>query len=350
MAGIEIREYSGECADLAALAERVWIPEYGGRIWFSVPDVNFWRDKLTPKRGTLCLVAYDGDRLVGSVLSIPRTMMVNGKPYPVAMWTGFSVEPGSRRIALPLIERLRRANEERGISFGIGMVLEDPTSPSFQFWTKYADAFPNSFRFVFNGGYLAKFLRPDVIARAGIAAWERIGSRISGPLLRLVPNSPDPNIRLYRPSDLDRCAEMVASMSGQLDWAMHWKRDELVAQLGSNMFTTLIYERDGNVQGMVNCRSFLLQGREVIRGGFLELWAHDDLNFAERARLIGHLCRHLREMGFHALVAPRSSTMPTGALVANLFVPAAQHFRIGVFPTKLMPNLAAPKTWSFEII
>jgi hypothetical protein len=349
MARVDIREYRGDCVDLVELTERVWIPEYGGRIWFPRPDAEFLRDKIKPETGAICLVAYEGERMVGSVFSVPRTLRVDGKRYPVAMWTGFSVEPGNRRVALPLIERLRRANEERGIAFGIGMVLDDPTSASYQFWTKYADAFPNSFRFMFNGGYLAKFLRPDVVARAGIVAWERIASRITGPLLRMIPNARDPNIRPYRPSDLDRCAEMIASMSKDLDWAMHWERDELATQLGSASFTTFVYERDGTVQGLANYHSFLLQGREVIRTGFLDLWAHDDLNFAERARLIGHVCRHLRETGVHALVAARSSTMPTGALLANLFVPGAQHFRIGVFPTKLMSDFVAPKTWSFEI-
>ena len=60
---------------------------------------------------------------------------------------------------------------------------------------------------MFNGGYLAKFLRPDVVARAGIVAWSGSQAVYRGPLLRLVPNSPDPNIRAYRTSDLDRCAK-----------------------------------------------------------------------------------------------------------------------------------------------
>jgi hypothetical protein len=57
----------------------------------------------------------------------------------------------------------------------------------------------------------------------------------------------------------------------------------------------------------------------------------------------------LRDTGIDAVIAARSSLMPTGALVANLFVPGAQHFRIGIFPTKLTPDLPPPKTWSFEI-
>lgn len=349
MPSVEIREYSGDCEDLVELAKRVWIPEYGGRIWFPMPEAGFLRDKLATEAGSICLVAYENGRLVGSVFAVPRSMKVGGIAHPVMMWTGFSVEPGNRRVALPLIERMRRMTEARSIAFGVGMVLDNPASASYQFWTKYSDAFPKSFRFVFDGGYFAKFLHPNVVARAGIVTWERVASRVVGPLMSLVPNARDPNIRPYRPSDLDRCLEMIEKVSRHLDWAMDWERAELGEQLGGDEFTTFVYERDGKVQGLVNFHSFPLHGREIIRSAFLDLWAHDDLNFAERTRLVGHMCRHLRDTGVHAVVATRSASMPTGALVANLFVIGAQRFRMGVFPTKLTPNLPPPKTWSIEI-
>ncbi len=349
MAAVEFRDYRGDFEDIVALTARVWLPEYGGRIWFPMPEAGFLREKLSAESGALCPAAYQGERLIGSVFSVPRTLRIKGIDYPVSMWTGFSVEQEHRRLALPLIERLRRANEARGVAFGIGMVLDDPTSASYQFWTKYAGAFPKSFRFMFNGGYLAKFLRPDAMARAGIMAWERIASRMFGPIVRGTPGRPDPNVRPYRPSDLDRCAELVEGMSHDIDWAMRWSPQELAVQLGGPSYTTLVHERDGKVQGLISCHSFPLQGREQIRCAFLDLWAHDELNFAERARLVGTLCDHLRARGIHGVIAARSSTMPTGALVANLFLPGAQHFKIGVFPTKLAPDLAPPKSWSFEI-
>jgi hypothetical protein len=346
---VEFRDYHGDFSDIVSLTERVWLPEYGGRIWFPMPDAGFLREKLSVESGALCPAAYEGDRLVGSVFSVPRTLTVKGRDYPVSMWTGFSVEESHRRLALPLIERLRKANEARGAAFGIGMVLDDKSSASYQFWTKYASSFPKSFRFMFNGGYLAKFLRPDAMARAGIMAWERIASRVFGPIVRGTPNAIDPNVRAYRPSDLDRCAELIDGMNKNVDWAMRWSREELAAQLGGPSYTTLVYERDGTVQGVVSCHSFPLQGRELIRCAFLDVWAHGDLNFAERTRFIGTWCEKLRTMGTDGVVAARSSTMPTGALVANLFLPGAQHFKIGVFPTKLAPDLEPPKSWSFEI-
>jgi hypothetical protein len=64
---------------------------------------------------------------------------------------------------------------------------------------------------------------------------------------------------------------------------------------------------------------------------------------------VGYLCKHLGDIGVHGVIAPRSATMPSAALIANLFLPGAQHFRIGVFPTKQASSFMPPMSWSFEI-
>jgi hypothetical protein len=349
MAGLDIREYRGEFEDVVELAHRVWVPEYGGKTWIPLPEAAFLREKFTSEAGALCLVAYEGANLVGSVFSVPRRMRIAGIDYPVSMFTGFTVEPSRRRVALPLIERLRRINETSGAAFGIGMVLDDPTSASYRFWTKYAETYPKSFQFVFRGGYWAKFLRPDAFAKAGIKTWERAASRTAGPLLRLIPRGYDPHVRPYRPSDLERCFELVEKTFSGVDWAMRWPIDQLTAQLGGPAFTTLVYERDGTVEALVNCHTFPLQGRKLIRCAFIDLWAEGKVKGSARMSLVGHLCKNLGDVGVHGVIAPRAATMPSAALIANLFILGAQHFRIGVFPTKQAPSFAPPVSWSFEI-
>ena len=115
MARVDIREYSGGCKHLVALTE---IPGYGGRIWFSRPGASLLRDKIRPGTGALCLVAYEGEPKVGSVFSVPRSLRINWKRYCVAMQTGLSVEPGNLRVALPLIERLWRADDNAASRLG----------------------------------------------------------------------------------------------------------------------------------------------------------------------------------------------------------------------------------------
>ena len=349
MAGIEIQDYRGDFEDLAELARRVWVPEYGGQTWVPIPDAAFLRWRLGPQSGALCPVAYDGTKLVGSVFSVPHSLRIGSSVFPISLYTGFTVDPDRRRLALPLIERLRQENEERGVAFGVGMVLDDPRSASYRFWTKYAQAFPHNFRFLFRGGYWAKFLGPHALARAGVQAWERLASRALGPLLRFTPHGYDPHVRSYRAGDLERCAQMLDKASIGFDWAMVWQPKQLSSQLENPAYQTLVFERDGQVQGMVNYHCFSLHGRETIRAALIDLWAGDDLTGGQRVRLLSHLCTDLRERDVHAVVAPRSAMMPTAAFVANLFIPAAQHFRIGIFLTPRTIPLAAPKTWSLEI-
>ena len=349
MAGIEIRDYEGDFEDVVELTRRVWVPEYGGATWVPIPDAAFLRWKLGPHSGAVCPAAYEGTKLVGTVCSVPHAMRIGDSVYPVGMCTGFTVAPEHRRLALPLIERLRRGGEERGMAFGIGMVLDDPKSASYRFWSKYAEAFPQNFRFVFRGGYWAKFLAPQVLAKAGIKAWERIASRAVGPLLRFTPYGHDKTIRPYRATDQARCIELVEKTSAGLDWAMSWKPAQLRAQLENPEYTTLVLERDGKIRGMVNTHSFSLHGRELIRAAMIDLWTDDGMSSGERVRLLSHLCVHLLERGVHGVVATRCAVNPGTAFLANLFLPAGQKFHIGVFPTRRSIALTPPKRWNLEI-
>jgi hypothetical protein len=350
MAGIEIREYHGDYADLAEFGRRVWIDEYGGKTWIPIPDPAFMRWRVSPESGGRTLVAYQGTKLVGTVFSFPQSLRIGDSVFPVAICTGFSVDPEYRGAALPLIQRLRSDIEERGFAFGIGTVLDDPASASFRFWTKYATTFPQKFKFVFTTGYWAKFLGTRALARAGIGAWERMANRVFGPVLRFTPFKYDPRVRPYRSADLQRCAQMLARTTAGFDWAMDWQPAPLAAQLGASVFHTLVFERDGEVKGMVNCHAAAMHGRETVNAVFLDLWAEDGLSGAERVRLLSHLCRYLMDRDIHALVAPRSTMMPTAAFLANLFIPAPQRFHIGAFPASQSAPLTPPARWDLTIM
>jgi hypothetical protein len=350
MAALEVRQYVGDFEDIVALASRVWVGEYGGKTWAPLPEAAYLRERFAPETGAVCLVAVEGSKLVGSVMALPRTMRIDGTVHPVAMCTGFTVEPSNRRVALPLTERLRRLTEERGAAAGIGMVLGDPDSPSYRFWMKYAEAYPKTFRIVLKSGFWAKFLRPDVIARAGITRWERIASRVAGPVIRATPFGYDGNVRPYRATDLGRCLELVEATSRGVDWATSWTPEELAAQLGATQFTSLVYERGGTVRALVNCHAFPMQGRERVRCAMVDLWAEAGMTGSERVRFVSDLCTRLRDLGTDAVVVPRWTTVPAGALLANLFMPASPGFYIGMFPTERTQGLSPPRSWSFDVV
>jgi hypothetical protein len=350
MAGIEIRDYRGDFKDLAEFGRRVWSEKYGGKTWFPVPDPAFMRWRVAPEQGGFNPVAYKSGEIVGSVFSFPHALRIGDTVFPVAISTGFTVDETQPGVALALIQRLRQGSEERGAALGIGMVLDDPTSYSYRFWTKYAETFPQNFRIVFKGGFWAKFLAPHALARAGITAFERIANRTLGPLLRFTPHRYDPHVRPYRAGDLDRCAQMLERFTAGFDWAMVWQPEQLSAQLENSEYQTLVFERDGQVQGMVSYHCIPMQGRELIQSAMIDLWADEGLSFADRVRLLSHLCTHLAESGVHAVIAPRSAMMPAAAFVANLFLPAPQGFLIGMFSTSRSVPLSPPRTWDLTIM
>lgn len=350
MADIEIRGYRGDFEDIAELVRRVWIPEYGGKMWFPLPDASFFRWQLGEESAARCFVAYEGKKLVGSVSYMPHSLRIGSSVQPVALHTSFTVDPEHRRIALPLIERLRREHESSGVAIAIGLILDDPTSSSFRFWTKYAQTFPRKFRVLLRGGYWAKYLAPHTLAKAAVNAWERQASRALAPLMRFIPYRHDSHVRSYRTADLERCTQILNKASAGLDWALSWSPEDLSRLVENPESGTLVFERDGHIHGMVNYLMLSLQGREPIRAALIDVWADDGLSNGERVRLLGHLCHYLRERDVHGVIAARSSMMPAAALMANLFVPATDHFRIGVH---LMGGgeipQTPPRTWSLLI-
>lgn len=350
MTAVEIRDYSGDYDDFGEFWNRIWRSQYAGKMWFTAVDAGFFRWHLGPQSGALCHAAYNGSQLVGSVFSIPYSLRMGSAIHPIGLASGFTVDPEHPRLALTLVERLRRRDAERGISFSLSTVFCDPATPSHRFWVKYAQAFPRNFRFLFPISYWAKWLAPHALVRAGIKPWERLAGRALQPLLPLIPFGPDPHVRPYRPADLDRCEQLLEKASASLDWAMLLTRTQLTRQLENPIGGTWVFERDGSVQAMVNYQCNDMQGRERIRSASIALWADDGLTGAQRARLLSHVCNHLREEGVDLVVAQRSAMMPASAFVANLFAPIPAPWYLGAVLTPAATPLTLPKNWGLLVM
>ncbi|MFL6798585.1 MAG: GNAT family N-acetyltransferase [Xanthobacteraceae bacterium] len=348
MSRIEIRDYHGDFEDVGDLVRRVWIPEYSGKVWFPLPDAAFFRWSIGAQERARCLVAFEGSKLVGSVSYMLHSLRIHSSIVPVAIHTSFSVDPDHRRAALPLIEQLRRNHRDEELELAIGLILDPRTSLSYRFWTKYAETFPDDFRLLLRGSYWAKFLEPQVIAVTGVNAWERAASRALGPLLRIVPHGRDPHVRPYRTDDLEQCSQIIERASAAYEWVVVWSPEDLSHQLDNPECGTLVFERDGRIRGLINYLLIWLYGRGPIRIALIDIWADDQLAHRDRVRLLSHLCQVLRESGVHGVVAPRNA-VPAAPFLANLFVPATDHFRIGVHIIGDMRSLTPPRIWSLPI-
>jgi hypothetical protein len=346
MAGIEIREYSGDFEDLAELTRRVWTAVYAGKMWFSLPDAPTLRCWA---QGGRCIAAYHGTKVVGSIFSIPYSLRIQSSVLCVPQITGFTVDSDHRRVAVPLVHRLNRFHQERDIAFGIGVLGSDRTSVSYRFWTRYQKVFPQRFRFLFRSGHWFKILAPRAMTRAGVTAWERLASSTLGPLLSATPRHHDPQVRPARSGDLDQCAEMLNRASAGFDWAIIWSAKQLANELEDPALEALVFERDGHLQGMVRYRRLSTYGREPVHSALIDLWADDGLTYWQRVKMLGHVCNHLRVRDVHIALALRSSMMPASAFAANLFLPSPPVHVVA--PVIARPELVPPppKTWSLVL-
>jgi Acetyltransferase (GNAT) domain len=350
MAGVEIRDYSGDYEDLAALAEQALLPEHTGGMWAALPEVSFLRWQLGAPTGGRYVTAYDGERLVGGVFSIPHSLRIGSSVLPIALIGGLMTDAKYRRLALPLVEQLRRRHAEAEIAFSLGLIATDPASVSYRFWTRYGQTFPQNLRYLFKTGYWVKMLAPQHLARAGVNAWERLAARAFGPLLGFLPLRQDPHVRPYHAQDLDQCAQILDQSAAACDWSLVWSRDQLMHRLESPVTGTVIFERAGRVQGMVNYHCVLASGRQPVRIAVVALWAEHELTGGQRVRLLGQLCNHLRAQDVHVAVAPRTVMMPTSALAANVFLPISGQFHVAALLTRRDLALAPPKTWNLVIM
>jgi hypothetical protein len=78
MLAVEIRPYCGDFEDVADLMSRVWIPEYRGRLWVPIPDVEYLGWRFGPASNAVCLAAYEGTKLVGTIFSAPSPLRTSG--------------------------------------------------------------------------------------------------------------------------------------------------------------------------------------------------------------------------------------------------------------------------------
>jgi hypothetical protein len=157
-------------------------------------------------------------------------------------------------------------------------------------------------------------------------------------------------VRPYRAGeDLERCVQILDKATASFDWTLVWPPEQLSYQLANPTSGTLVFERDGCVQGLVHYHLLWLQGREPVRAALIDLWADDALTATQRVRFVAHLCNHLRERDVHLVAAPRCAMLPTAAFAANLFIPMPEHFHIGVFLTRGGVVPSPPRSWSLVL-
>ena len=269
---------------------RVWVAEYGGKHLVPVPDAAFLRWRVGLESGALCPAAYDGTNLVGSVFSLPHSLRIGSSVYPVALYTALTVDPDHRRLALPMVEHLRRHSEERGIAFAIGMVPNDPSLDLLSLLDEIranlsAEASLSLSRQLL--GQVPAAARADTGGARDVAA---AGRPRPGPAA-----APDPAWSRSARAALPRGGSgALRTAPGQGLGGVRLGAGVAAGAVGAlpresprwgPWFSSATDAFKGWSATIASC----WEGREAVRTALIDLWA-DDLTAAERVRLVSHLC------------------------------------------------------------
>lgn len=320
---IEVRAFEGDRQELVDLINAAWQGRYLTRDMIPTYDAEVlcWQILDSPPvEPALHLAAYDGSRLVGCFLAQRRCFSYQGQTLEGSQGSWFSVHPdyASSGVGIKLVNALERAHRELDLAFFLGVVNASPTTPAYQFWGKYARAFPTRFQTLAPIHFWMRFLKPaEVAARMGHPE-EAFGIRLLSLLQPRVRRRNRALLRDYHPKDLSGVLRLLQRTQQGL-W-QRWSEAELGHQLEGNPAQTLILEKQ-QIAGVANFCRYPMKGKGSIHNALIDLLAFDDLGFSERLQLLQGATERIAEQGYQMAFVPVFGFSDVLVFLASGYIP-----------------------------
>lgn len=323
--GLTIETFRGDYEGLERMAHASWRDEYGQA---SFP--NFYRpaflhylfDRIPEDRRDLLLGAYKGGEIVAFLANLPEKFHFKGKIYNAVYSCLLVVRKEFLRqgLALDIIRAAIERNQKKyGIDFSL-LTLETGHRSTLMMDKLGAEG--NRIEKVRKSGVMARVLDLDrVDAAEGLKGYEKAAIRVLG-VHRPPKPAPGVDLRDYRPSDLAACHALLDRYKDSVDLALAWDRDELAIELDyPEVARTLVWEKDGRVQAMINFVRHDQLGKTVERYAWINHVAFPDLSPAERAAFLRAYLRRIRKDGYVAAVDFNKRGWPAGPFFRARFIP-----------------------------
>ncbi|MBI4591166.1 MAG: GNAT family N-acetyltransferase [Candidatus Rokubacteria bacterium] len=322
---IECRTYEGGAAELARFIQDVWRGSYAGRMPVPLWDERYFDWQLLSERPggrDYLLVAYDGTRLVGSLLAEGFRFRLHDREVDGSMASWMAVDADYRRkgIGTMLYQEQRRRHVERGAAFSLAFVY---LQPGVSLGPVFSSSVAGDTVILGKVGWWARVLDHRAVVGWDVSRRNRLGVSIlralhSGPPLAVGLDG----IRGYRPADLPACLALVHGLLARVDLGCVWSPERLAHQLRyEDVPRTLVVEQDGRVGGLVNYYRLDLLGRHPIGAGVIDLLAFGSLPNTTRQRLLLAALAQMREEGMKFALLLRWPAWPSRPLWATGFVP-----------------------------
>ncbi|MCX6569193.1 MAG: hypothetical protein NT147_09115, partial [Candidatus Aminicenantes bacterium] len=224
-----------------------------------------------------------------------------------------------RGIALDLIRAAVEANKKYGYDFSL-LTLETGHRSTLMMDKLRAEG--NRIERIRKSGVLARILDLGrVDASEDLKGYEKAAIRLIG-AHRPPKAAPGVVLREYRAADLGACHDLLDRYRKTVALARVCSREELAPELDCpDVARTLVWEKDGRVQAMVN---FILHdhlGKKVERWAWINHVAFPDLAPAERASFLRAYLARIREDGFIGTIDFTKRGWPAGPFYRARFIP-----------------------------
>jgi hypothetical protein len=327
--GINIEAFRGDLEGLEKMAHTAWRDEYGVE---SFP--NFYRpkflkfvfDRIEDKNHLIA--AYRGDEIVSFMANLPRRFSIEGKIYH-GVYTCLLVtrkELLRQGIANALIREALELNKRARYDLSIFSLEKGHRSTQL---VKKLEATGNPVQWLRRNGVVARILDLERAALSEeLRAWEKAAIRIIG--AQRPPKKRDSvPIREYRTADLDRCLALLNQYAGRTKLALVWDRDELGIELDyPDVSQTLVYEKDGKVEGLINFIYHDHLGKTKERWAWINHVAFPALSNRERRRFVEAFLCYIKDMDCLGAVEWTRKYYPMESLYRNRFFPYFRYVNI----------------------
>jgi GNAT superfamily N-acetyltransferase len=322
--GVSIEPFRGDYEGLERMAHASWRDEYGQA---SFP--NFYRpaflhylfDRIPSDRRDLLLGAYKDGEIVAFLANLPEKFHFQGKIYGAVYSCLLVVRKEYLRkgLALEIIRAAVDLNKKYGFDFSL-LTLETGHRSTLMMNKFIAEG--QRIERIRKSGVLARVLDLDRVDGAeGLKGYEKAAIRLLG-VHRPPKATPGVDLRDYRPADLDACHALLDRYKDMVRLALAWDKRDLAVELDHpEVARTLVWEKDGRVQAMINFVRHDQLGKRVERYAWINHVAFPDLTPGERAAFLRAYLRRIREDGYVATVDFNKRGWPAGPFFRARFIP-----------------------------
>jgi GNAT superfamily N-acetyltransferase len=324
---IEIRTCESQIPEVAGFTTGVWRQTFGGkRLTINWHEAYFdWQLFNEFIERDYLLAAYDGAKLVGTLFAEPFRLRLHDREHDASMSSWLTVAPEYRRhdVGTKLVAEMRRRHLDRQAAFQIGFGLIGTIGP--EFWRSMPDVFSvralGFWCLLFDVRALRDSLFMSLFARSAMS------------LLRVWEQHPHhtvhEGVRPYRSADLSRCLELANELGRGMDLAYVWNERRLALQLDyKNLPRTLVYERYGRVEGVINYYPIECLGETTIKACMIDLCAFGSMSGREQKKLLRAAIAQMATEGIAMALLLRIPCYPTAALLSSGFIPLPNEFSV----------------------